>query len=91
MANVRSTGICQGKESKRVCYFNAVGQRACPGWHEQDSIPENGICSPPPKPLDYQGFARKKWFELEVYSINLNPKWKLTVFRVSAYPYNRYS
>ena len=30
MANVGSTGICQGKESERACCFNAVGQRACP-------------------------------------------------------------
>ena len=36
--------------------------------------PKLWICSPPLKPLDYQEFAGRKWFELEVCSINLNPK-----------------
>ena len=30
-------------------------------------IPGHRICSPPPKPLAYQGFAENKWFDLEVY------------------------
>ena len=63
--------------------FSILGEKI-PGWHEQDSIPGHRICSPTPKPLDYQGFAGKKWFELEVFSMNLNPKKKLTVYRVSA-------
>ena len=58
---------------ERLGLFNSLGKKI-PGWYEQDSIPENGIWSPPPKPLDYQGFSGKKWFELEVYSINLNTK-----------------
>ena len=30
------------------------------------------------------------WFDLKVYSNNPNPKKRLTVYRLSAYPYNQY-
>ena len=59
-----SWNSCLTNVHESLSLFNSLREKI-PGRHEQDSIPDNGICSPPPNQLDYQEFAGKKWFELE--------------------------